>query len=109
MLLQEVAEALGRVGGETDVLVHVESVHPIPGDLPVGSQPPQHLVLGGGGGEDHVDGLLFLQKGQDAGLDVLGGGGTHLGAGIVDLYRQQVFFVCSHHADQLLCVIIGVL
>ena len=93
MLLQEVAEALGRVGGEADVLVHVEGVDAVPRDLFVGGQAPQHLVLGGGGGEDHVDGLLMLQQGQDAGLDIPRGGGAHLGAGVVDLYRQKVFFI----------------
>ena len=61
MLLQEVTEALGRVGGKADVLVHVEGVDAVPRDLFVGGQPPQHLVLGGGGGEDHVDGLLGFQ------------------------------------------------
>ena len=63
MLLQEVTEALGRVSGKADVLVHVEGVYPIPRDLLIGRQSPQHLVLGGGGGEDHVDGLLLLQQG----------------------------------------------
>ena len=87
MLLQEVAEALGRVSGKADVLVHVEGVDAVPGDLLIGRQSPQHLVLGGGGGEDHVDRLLLLQQGQDAGLDIPRGGGTHLGAGVVDLYR----------------------
>lgn len=87
MLLQKVTEALGRVGGKADVLVHVEGVDAVPRDLFIGGQAPQHLVLGGGGGEDHVDGLLLLQERQDTGLDVTGGGGAHLGAGIVDLNR----------------------
>ena len=85
MLLEEVSKALGCILGKSDVLVNVEGVDAVPRDLLVGGKGVQNLVLRGGGGKDHVNGLFLLQKGKNARLNIRACGLAHFVSGIVNI------------------------
>ena len=99
---QEVPEALGRVGGQADVLVHVEGVDAGEVHRGIGGQGGQELVLGGGGGEDHPDHGLFRQQRPDPGGHVGGGPAAQLLPGLKGEDGQLVFDKGFHRASSFL-------
>ena len=54
-------EALGRVLGQTDVLVHVEGRDAVPVDAGLVAESGEHLALAGGRGEDHAKMIFAAQ------------------------------------------------
>ena len=97
MRFQKIAEPLRRIGGKSDIFVHMIGVDAVPFDLFVFCKRRKHLVLRGRRRKDHVDLFLFRQKLRDLRLDVPRGGVPHLRTGIANFYLQFVFLKLFHN------------
>lgn len=103
--LEPGAEALRRVGGKADILVHMERRHTCPVDAGRGDKRFEHFVLAWGGGEDDTNVRLPRETGTQLGRDVVGCRLSHLLAGrkapdlkIVHLSCGESGFGHSHRA-----------
>ena len=90
VLLKVAAERGGVVGGQPQVLVHVEADDPRPVDLLAGHQPREELVLARRRGEDHVRLAGRLLAVVDRLADGLGRRPAGLAPVLVDLNLKRI-------------------